>query len=233
MPPWLSFLILLCSGEVFSQQSVCPWDLPGLQPWSALDTWDGSPPRENESILVTKPILLDTQTPRLKMLDIRDGGMIVFSPEHQVKLTAKFVRLIHNGSLLIGSPDCRYPGQAEIMLTGDLEPDVSMGELTKGLYVKEGGNLDIHGEHKLAWTKLGETLVPNGFGKYVLKLVDEPLGWKAGDKIVIASTDYDMHQAEEVEVVECQPCLGQHLHCTCTVSGGTQVHSLWRNIQEG
>jgi hypothetical protein len=89
--------------------------------------------------------------------------MIVFSPIDEVKLTAGIVRLIHNGSMLVGSPECRYPGQAEIILTGENGPDVTMGELTKGIYVKEGGNLDIHGEEKLSWTKLEETLVPYGF----------------------------------------------------------------------
>ena len=34
--------------------------------------------------------------------------------------------------------------------------------------------------------------------------MDEPFGWKKGDKLVIASTDYDMHQAEMVEIIECQ-----------------------------
>ena len=120
MPPDFSlffplFIVLTLPG-VFS---LCPWELPGLQPWSAQDTWDGSPPQDGYTVLVTKPILLDTQTPRIRLLDIRDGGMIVFSPEDEVKLTVGIVRLIHNGSMLVGSPECRYPGQAEIILIGE------------------------------------------------------------------------------------------------------------------
>ena len=34
--------------------------------------------------------------------------------------------------------------------------------------------------------------------------MDKPFGWKTGDKLVIASTDYDMHQAEMVEVLACE-----------------------------
>ena len=41
--------------------------------------------------------------------------------------------------------------------------------------------------------------------------MDEPFGWKAGDQLVIASTDYDMHQAEIAEVVACESM-------TCTVN---------------
>lgn len=40
------------------------------------------------------------------------------------------------------------------------------------------------------------------FDKYELELVDSDLGsWEVGDRLVIASTDYDFKQAEEVEVL--------------------------------
>ena len=209
-------LSLLCLPVL---SSLCPWDLPSLQPWSDTETWGGSPPKDGDIVTVTKHILLDTWTARIKLLDIRDGGMVVFSPDVDVRLTVGIVRVIHNGSLLVGGPDCRYPGHAEIILTGKNGADVTMGELTKGIYVKEGGNLDIHGEEKLSWTKLESTLYPFSYGEYILRLSDEPYGWVAGDKLVIASTDYDMHQAEEVEVVGCEPCGKQREVCTCTVRG--------------
>ena len=47
--------------------------------------------------------------------------------------------------------------------------------------------------------------------EYTIKLVDEPFGWTTGDTLVIASTDYDMHQAEMVELIGCESL-------TCTVS---------------
>merc|ERR1711970_929094 len=209
-------LLLLLSGQV---SSLCPWKLPGLKNWSDSSTWGGHPPQDGDTVTVTTPILLDTQTPRIKLLDIRDGGMVVFSPQHETKLTVGIVRLINNGSLLIGSPECRFEGRADIVLTGEEGPDVTMGELTKGVYVKHGGHLDIHGEDKLSWTKLVETLEPDGSGEYVIKLADIPVGWRPGDKLVIASTDFDMHEAEEVEIVECSSCLDAHLFCACFVKG--------------
>ena len=211
----LLFLLLL-SGQV---SSLCPWELPGLQPWSDLSTWDGNPPQDGKTVRVTKPILLDTKTPRIELLDIRDGGIVVFSPHIETRLTVGIVRLTNNGSLMIGSPKCRFAGRADIVLTGELGPDVTKGKLTKGVYVKHGGHLDIHGEEKLSWTKLSETLVPDDSGEYILKLADIPVGWRPGDKLVIASTDYDMHQAEEVEIVECFSCLDAHLFCVCFVKG--------------
>ena len=49
----------------------------------------------------------------------------------------------------------------EIELTGERDGiDASFGYYTKGIYVDVGGNLDIHGQEKLSWTKLTETLTP-------------------------------------------------------------------------
>ena len=113
---------------------------------------------------------------------------------------------MRNGSLIVGNPDCVYERDTEIVLTGDRKEmaDPTFGYYVKGIYVGEGGNLDFHGQEKLSWTKLAETLVPiQGKSEYEIKLVDEPFGWLPGDKLVIASTDFDMYQTEEVELIEC------------------------------
>ncbi|XP_068174861.1 cell migration-inducing and hyaluronan-binding protein-like [Antennarius striatus] len=40
----------------------------------------------------------------------------------------------------------------------------------------------------------------------VLELADAPEGWASGDRIVVASTDYSMHQAEEFTLLPCLTC---------------------------
>lgn len=40
----------------------------------------------------------------------------------------------------------------------------------------------------------------------VLELADEPQGWGPGDRLVVASTDFSMHQAEEFVVLPCPTC---------------------------
>ena len=127
---------------------------------------------------------------------------------------------MRNGSLIVGNPDCLYNPDTEIVLTGDRKemPDTTFGYYVKGIYVGEGGNLDFHGQEKLSWTKLAETLTPvEGKSEYEIKLVDEPYGWLPGDKLVIASTDFDMYQTEEVELIDCEfPCDG-FTFCTCLI----------------
>ncbi|XP_051541641.1 cell surface hyaluronidase-like isoform X1 [Myxocyprinus asiaticus] len=42
--------------------------------------------------------------------------------------------------------------------------------------------------------------------KVVLNLLDDVSSWKPGDRIVVASTDYSMHQAEEFTLLPCPHC---------------------------
>lgn len=40
----------------------------------------------------------------------------------------------------------------------------------------------------------------------ILHLADEVTSWLPGDRIVVASTDYSMHQAEEFNLLPCPEC---------------------------
>ncbi|XP_062998620.1 cell migration-inducing and hyaluronan-binding protein [Elgaria multicarinata webbii] len=40
----------------------------------------------------------------------------------------------------------------------------------------------------------------------ILRLADNVQSWKVGDKIVVASTDYSMYQAEEFQILPCRAC---------------------------
>lgn len=40
----------------------------------------------------------------------------------------------------------------------------------------------------------------------ILELAEEPHGWQPGDRLVVASTDYSMHQAEEFTILPCLTC---------------------------
>ena len=55
-----------------------------------------------------------------------------------------------------------------------------------------GGTLSLHGNRKDSWTKLAKTAAAGSNTIEVLNAGD----WKKGDEIVVASTDFDPHQAE-------------------------------------
>ena len=70
-------------------------------------------------MVITKPILLDESTGPLASLEIRDGGRLVFDPTAgKIKLTSNYILVGDDGYFEIGSSDCRFDGEAEILLTG-------------------------------------------------------------------------------------------------------------------
>src|SRR5690606_3430995 len=55
-----------------------------------------------------------------------------------------------------------------------------------------GGTLNVHGDRSHTWTKLSATA---NAGATSIEVLDAS-GWRVGDEIVLASTDYDPRQAE-------------------------------------
>jgi len=154
----LPFLLQAIFGIQYTLAE-CPESLEGLTKWSDLTT-AVSP---SGAIEITEPILLDTETERLSSVWIGNGGRLVFDPTAPLaKLTAGRITIDDEGYLDIGSADCPFAGNAEILLTGtrndDQDDDETFG--AKFLGVKAGGSLEIHGPYKRSWTKLERTLNP-------------------------------------------------------------------------
>ncbi|XP_069480269.1 cell migration-inducing and hyaluronan-binding protein [Ambystoma mexicanum] len=76
----------------------------------------------------------------------------------------------------------------------------------------------------------------------ILELADDARTWKAGDTVVVASTDYSMYQAEEFQILPCRRCApkqvkvkgaAQYLHMGQEVDGvdmRAEVGLLSRNV---
>ena len=157
------------------------------------------------------PLLLDMETPRLEGLHVVSGGKLVFSPNTGLaKLVTEFAKIENGGSVEIGSEDCPFGGNAEILLTGKRGSYTSVdGE--KYISVHSGGSLEIHGQPKTSWTKLTKTVAPDGSVR-TINVLDDVSSWVAGDQLVLASTDFDLNQAEVVTV---EQCFGR----SCNVTG--------------
>ena len=71
------------------------------------------------------------------------------------------------------------------------------------------------------------TVEAETYNKYDLEMVDSDLGsWEQGDKLVIASTDYDYEQAEEVEVEAVAGNVVQVKGIVCPCCSKNQMNSL-------
>src|SRR4029453_10602497 len=108
--------------------------------------------------------------------------------------TTEWVML--HGELEIGTEAKPHTRKATITFTDKVKGEdfASMGENDKsdrGIMIM-GGTLSLHGDRKNSWTKLANTA---NAGSTSIQVLDAS-GWRAGDEIVLASTDYDPRQAE-------------------------------------
>uniref|UniRef100_A0A8C4T925 PKHD1 like 1 n=1 Tax=Erpetoichthys calabaricus TaxID=27687 RepID=A0A8C4T925_ERPCA len=168
--------------------------------WSSPYTWGGETPPDNGSFAVITPgqtILLDTSTAILKMLLIQ-GGTLVFD-EVDLELNAENILIVDGGTLQVGTEQAPFQHKAIITLYGHLRsPELPLYG-AKTLAIREG-TLDLHGTPvPFTWTRLAKTAEA---GSTIVEL-QNPVTWKAGDEIVIASTGDRLSQNEnELMVIE-------------------------------
>lgn len=179
-------------GDHGSESPEVPGDT-SFERWSDPATWGGSVPAAGEQVTVPagKNILLDTDTAPLGGLTV--NGTLRFADEDET-LTAGYI-MVH-GKMEVGTEEDPYESRAKIILTGsDRDQDImKMGAKLIGVM---GGTLDVHGEeNRDGWTKLSRTAAK---GQNRITLENDP-GWRVGDEVVIASTDYDFRQAEEARI---------------------------------
>jgi cell migration-inducing and hyaluronan-binding protein len=162
--------------------------------WSNASAWPGGHiPVAGDSVVIPagSTIKLDLSPPALHSLTIE--GTLTFD---NVDLTLTTGWILVRGALKIGSQSNPYTRRALITLTGTgaaNSPDVAgMGNKVLGVT----GSIDIHGSTRGGWTRLRTTAA---LGATRLDLVDNP-GWKVGDRLAVASSDYSQDKFEEVEV---------------------------------
>jgi cell migration-inducing and hyaluronan-binding protein len=162
---------------------------PAFLLWSDPNTWPSKAvPAAGAAVVVpaSTTIRLDVSPPALRSLTI--DGTLEFA-DRDLTLTSDWI-VVH-GTLRIGTEEQRFTKRATITLTGP-STDAIEGAGAKVLAVI-GGTLDLHGRSRTTWTKLTATA---GAGANQLTVAG-PIDWEIGDRIVIASTDFDPLQAEE------------------------------------
>ncbi|XP_044933989.1 fibrocystin-L [Mustela putorius furo] len=213
--------------------------------WSSNFSWGGkSPPEEGSLVVITKgqTVLLDQNTPILKMLLIQ-GGTLIFD-EADIELQAENILITDGGLLQIGTEASPFQHRAVITLHGHLRSPELPVYGAKTLAVREG-TLDLHGlPVSVIWTRLARTAKA---GERTL-ILQEGVTWKPGDKIVIASTGHRHSQRENekrtiasvsadgTEIMLTDPLNYTHLGIIVTLPDGTlfearaEVGILTRNI---
>ncbi|HEY7027789.1 MAG TPA: G8 domain-containing protein [Gemmatimonadales bacterium] len=203
--------------------------------WSDPATWPGHQlPQAGDSVVIPAgvTIKLDTDPPPLHSLTIE--GMLFFA-DRDINLTTGWILV--DGTLRVGTEGAPYRNRAVITLTGSPGNADIRGVGNKMIGVI--GTLDIHGEGRAGWTQLGASAAA-GATSIDLK---KAMGWRSGDRIVLASSDFDPGQAEEAVITAVtgsnitlqQPLRYAHFGQLLTVAGQTvderaEVGLLSRNI---
>jgi len=170
--------------------------------WSQTSTWGGQfAPVDGESVAVPKGLnlLVDIDTSPMLNMVLVDGGSIIFpsesDPNHQRNFDAKVI-FINNGVFEAGTEDEPYTSKLTITMHGKkYDPTVPIyGNKVLGARYS---TVDMHGAARTSsWTRLDATVAS---GATSITLVDE-VDWKAGEMIMITSTDFDRNQAEQHEI---------------------------------
>ncbi|MBA2685224.1 MAG: transmembrane domain-containing protein [Gemmatimonadaceae bacterium] len=162
--------------------------------WSDPNSWPSKAvPVANQDVVVPagESMILDITPPALKSLVI--NGSLTFA-DTDLALSANYVQV--KGTLVIGSEQKPYTHRATITLTGDDSNEGALGLASKALSVSSGAALELHGAPRVVWTHLSAT-APKGATTLML---ERGVDWRAGDNIVLASTDFDPAQAEPLVV---------------------------------
>ncbi len=180
-------------GGVFAVAQAQNAGSPAAQPtnWSNPDTWPNRKvPVAGDKVTIgrDKEVILDVSPPALGGLSI--DGKLTFANNADLELTTEWIML--HGELAIGSEASPHTRNATITLTNNVKgEDVMAGMGDRGIMIS-GGTLNLHGDRTNTWTKLASTAKAGSTSIEVLNAA----GWRVGDEIVLASTDYDPRQAE-------------------------------------
>jgi cell migration-inducing and hyaluronan-binding protein len=182
-------LLVSASAVVQAQNAGSPAAKPTN--WSHPDTWPNRKvPVAGDKVTIgrDKEVILDVSPPALGGLSI--DGKLTFANDADLELTTEWIML--HGELAIGSEASPHTREATITLTNNVKgEDVMAGMGDRGIMIS-GGTLNLHGDRTNTWTKLASTANAGSTSIEVLNAA----GWRVGDEIVLASTDYDPRQAE-------------------------------------
>src|ERR1700677_2314114 len=164
--------------------------------WSDASTWpDKKVPDKDAAVTVDQDmnVVLDVTPPGRRNLTLT--GKLSFGDNKDLELTTEGV-MVH-GELEIGTEAKPHTRKATITLTDNVKDEDMSGvggttdRSDRGIMMM-GGTLNLHGNRTNSWSKLSKTVEAGSNSIEVLNAA----GWRAGDAIVLASTDFDPHQAE-------------------------------------
>lgn len=157
--------------------------------WSDLALWGGSPPGPQAAVLIPagKTVMLDTD------VDVRNLTVegTLRCARTDASLRANWILVGKTGRFECGTADAPHSHRLTILLNATDPSEDVMGMGTK-FFGAIGGVVDLHGVQKTSWTRLDGTAES---GARRIRVLDAT-NWQAGDRIVVAPTDFEPTEAE-------------------------------------
>lgn len=186
-------------GDHATTAPTTPATTPSAAPrgtrWSDRASWpDGTIPAAGADVVIPAGavVQLDSSPPPLHSLTVE--GTLEFA-RRDLTLTAGRIRVA--GTLRVGTENDPFTQSATITLTdAATAEDAALGLTAKALAVMPGGTLDLHGQRRTSWVRLGATAAAGATQIRLERQVD----WRPGDRLVIAASDFDPAQYDEVVV---------------------------------
>jgi cell migration-inducing and hyaluronan-binding protein len=193
-----SLLSALLLGSVFAVVQAQNAGAPAATQtrWSDPATWpDRKVPAAGDKVTIArgKSVLLDVSPPALNGLTI--DGKLSFANTADLELTTEWIML--HGELEIGTEARPHTRKATITFANNIKDEDISGiggttdRVDRGIMLM-GGTLNLHGDRTNTWTKLANTANAGSTSIEVLNAA----GWRVGDEVVLASTDFGPRQAE-------------------------------------
>ena len=163
--------------------------------WSDAATWaDKKAPVQGTAVTIDRnvDVVLDVEPPALHSVTV--NGKLSFADNKDLELSTEWM-MVH-GELEIGTEAKPHTRKATITLTDNIKGEdfggLGGGDRSDRGIMLMGGTLNLHGDRTNSWTKLSNTAAAGATSIQVL----DAKGWRVGDEIVLASTDFDPRQAE-------------------------------------
>ncbi|MGL4574937.1 MAG: G8 domain-containing protein [Burkholderiaceae bacterium] len=194
-----------------------PLTSAGALKWSDPATWGGTLPGADAVVVIPagRTIVMDVD---VKVRSLRVEGALLFA-DKDLTLRSNWIA-VAGGRLQAGTREAPRMNKLVIELDAADQAEDVLGMGTKFLGVFGNGAIELHGAPRTSWSKLNGTALAGADRMTVL----DAAGWKAGDQIIVAPTDFEPAETETRTIK--------------SISGNTLVldaplrHQHWGSIEE-
>jgi G8 domain len=166
------------------------------QQWSDVAAWTGTRPGRGDAVTVAagRTLVIDE--------DIDVGSLTIHGTvlvaRRDARIRAGWILVSGKGEFIAGTAEQPFKPSLTITLSSEsgAPPHPELG--SKFLAAVDGGSIDLHGEARTSWVPLGASTAPG----YDTVRLDQPVDWRRGESIAIASgADHAVIEERTIEEV--------------------------------